>query len=115
MKNILWFLCVCLLSSIDGLGQTEEDLRLSYKNELVEEVILECNDGEPPYRILLKNETPSDLFVDFKLRLGDEQSSEVSMANPGSSKSVEYKEKGSYTLQFVGVTSTGREVVGCIN
>ncbi len=111
MKNILWFLCVCLLSSIDGLGQTEEDLRLSYKNELVEEVILECNDGEPPYRILLKNETPSDLFVDFKLRLGDEQSSEVSMANPGSSKSVEYKEKGSYTLQFVGVTSTGREVV----
>ncbi len=112
-KYILFVLLTGFFIWLSGSlrAQTAEDLKLSYRNDLVEDVILECNDGEPPFRISLKNETASDLFVEFKLRLGDEQNSEDVMAKPGSSKTIVYNEKGSYTLQFIGITSAGKEIV----
>ena len=58
MKFIIGLLLMCVsLLPGKGYGQTSADLELSYRNEYVNGYILVCNDGEPPFRFQLKNET----------------------------------------------------------
>lgn len=94
-----------------GYGQTVDDLKLSYMNEVVDDVILFCHDGEPPYELIVKNETPSGKFTSFKLRLGDAANTEKDMAQPGGITIVEYQQFGNVNLQLVGIKADGTEVV----
>ena len=66
MKKYVLFVLLTgfsILLSASLNAQTEEDLKLSYKNELVESDILVCNDGEPPFHFQLKNETELGKFL----------------------------------------------------
>ncbi len=111
IKSIIWLLLACVVLLPDkGYGQTAGDLELSYRNEYVNGYILVCNDGEPPFRFQLKNETPVGKFTSFKLLLGD-GSDEIDMVGPGSSKTIEYKEKGNFNLLFIGVQADGSRVI----
>lgn len=112
-RYIVWLLLLSALAFLPvgkGYGQTAEDLKLSYRNEIIDTDILVCNDAEPPFRFQLKNETEPGKFDAFKLRLkeGDDV---IDMVESGKSKTVEYGEKGRFTLQFIGIKADGREVV----
>lgn len=111
MKFIIGLLLMCVsLLPGKGYGQTSADLELSYRNEYVNGYILVCNDGEPPFRFQLKNETGVGKFISFKLSLGD-GSDEIDMAGPGGLKTIEYKEKGSFNLKFIGERADGIKVI----
>ena len=111
MKFIIGLLLMCVSLLPDkGYGQTSADLELSYRNEYVNGYILVCNDGEPPFRFQLKNETGVGKFISFKLSLGD-GSDEIDMAGPGGLKTIEYKEKGSFNLKFIGERADGVKVI----
>ena len=113
MKKYVLFVLLTgfsILLSASLNAQTEEDLKLSYKNELVESDILVCNDGEPPFHFQLKNETELGKFLTFKLRLED-GGNVIDMAKPGETQKISYEEKGKFKLQFIGVKANGSEVV----
>ena len=109
---VLLFLLSALafLPAGKGYGQTVDDLKLSYRNDVVDGNILICNDSEPPFRFQVKNETEPGKFASFKLRLkeGDDV---IDMVGSGSSKTLEYGEKGKFTLEFIGLKADGSEVV----
>ena len=112
-RYIVWLLLLSALAFLPagkGYGQTVDDLKLSYRNDVIDGNILICNDSEPPFRFQVKNETEPGKFASFKLRLkeGDDV---IDMVESGSSKTLEYGEKGKFTLQFIGVKADGGEVV----
>lgn len=100
-----------LLLCSEVMAQTADDLRLSYTRNgiTVYENFIVCNDGQPPFRVLLKNETTHTGFTSFRISLGDAQGTVADMANQGSSKSFEYQLTGTYTVKLIGVTAGGRE------
>ena len=113
LKYIL--VVLLLLLWFTGLqAQTSTDLKLSYEinyGQVVYDNFVICNDGEPPFNFQLKNETTHSGFVAFKLKLGDSANTEVEMSDPGSNKTLTYRETGTFTLQFIGVTTSGSEIV----
>lgn len=107
----IWWLLGALLLCGEVTAQTADDLKLSYTRNgiTVYENFVVCNDGEPPFRVLLKNETTHTGFTSFRISLGDAQGTVADMAKQGSSKSFEYQLTGTYTVKLIGVTADGKE------
>lgn len=95
-----------------GCAQTADDLSLSYTNQgsTVYDDFLICNDGEPPFRFVLRNETTHTGFTAFKIKQGDEEGTVVDMAKQGKTAQLSYQHTGTFQMEFIGITASGAEI-----
>ena len=109
MKNILWLLCVCLLCSIDGLGQTGGPELTWDGREGDEREILICNLEGKSFTVDVDLKTLTGAFKDgtYKLEYGNGEVKNGLKENSFPVR-VEYKEAGEFSLVFSAETSDGR-------
>ncbi|MCM1030414.1 MAG: PKD domain-containing protein [Oscillibacter sp.] len=109
MKNILWLLSVCLLCSIDGLGQTGGPELMWDGREEDEREILICNLEGKSFTVDVDLKILTGAFKDgtYKLEYGNGEVKNGLKENSFPVR-VEYKEAGEFSLVFSAETSDGR-------
>lgn len=112
MKDIIkkyTLLLFLLLAVAHGVSaQTAADLKLSYTRDdvVVYDDFVICNDGVPPFKFQLKNETAEGIFDSFQIKINDAEPE--SMSRPGSLKTLTIGSVGVYRIQLIGESAAGK-------